>query len=115
MNRGVSCMSLQTMESMVRWLDNHVLENPTLERMSSHVGYSPYYCSTKFREYTGVTYKRYLAKCRLGVAASLLLRTGDKVIEIALKCGYSSAESLARAFMEVYQCTPTQYRKAHIG
>ncbi|TCL62555.1 AraC family transcriptional regulator [Hydrogenispora ethanolica] len=108
-------MSLQTLESMVQWLDNHALENPTLERMSSHVGYSPYYCSTKFREYTGVTYKRYLAKCRLHAAANLLLRTDDKIIEIALQCGYSSAESLSRAFMEVYQCTPTQYRKAQIG
>jgi AraC-like DNA-binding protein len=115
MNKGVSYMSVQTMESMVKWLDNNVMENPTLEGMSSYVGYSPYYCSTKFREYTGITYKLYLAKCRLNAAANLLIMTDYKIIEIAFKCGYSSSESLSRAFLKVHQCTPTRYRKAYIG
>jgi len=48
-------MSVQTMESMVKWVDNNVMENPTLESMSSHAGYSQYYCSSKFREHVGIT------------------------------------------------------------
>lgn len=81
MNKEVSYLSVQTMESMVKWLDNNVLENPTLEGMSSHVGYPPYYCSTKFREYTGITYKQYLAKCRLNAATNLLIMTDYKPLQ----------------------------------
>lgn len=106
-------MSIQTLESMVKWVDNNILENPTLENMSSHVGYSLYYCSTKFREYTGVTYKQYLANSKLNAAAELLLTTNEKIIDIALKCGYLSPESFSRAFIGKYKYTPTQYRKIH--
>lgn len=106
-------MSVQTIKSMVAWVDRHVLENPTLENMSAYVGYSPYYCSSKFREYTGVTYKQYLAKCRLKAAMGMLISSDHKITEIALKCGYSSSESLARSFMDACRCTPTEYRRQH--
>jgi len=113
--KGVRQMSVKTMESMVKWVDNNVLENPTLESMSSHVGYSPYYCSSKFREHVGITYKQYLAKSRLEAAIHFLVSSDDKIIEIAFKCGYSSSESLSRAFIKAYKCSPTQYRKRHHG
>ncbi len=113
MNVGVRQMSIQTMESMVKWVDNHVKENPTLENMSSHVGYSSYYCSTKFHEYTGITYKQYVARRKLNTAAELLLISKARIVDIALECGYLSPEAFSRAFVVAYKCTPTQYRKTH--
>ena len=104
-------MSVQTIETMVRWVDDHVLENPTLENMSAHVGYSPYYCSSKFREHTGTTYKQYLAGCRLRTAGHLLISTDDRITDIAHQCGLSSSEALSRAFVNAYDSTPSQYRK----
>jgi len=106
-------MSVQTMEIMVKWVDKHVMENPTLKNMSEFVGYSPYYCSAKFHEYTGLTYKKYLAKCKINAAAKLLSTSAKRIIDIAFLCGYSSQESFARAFFEVYNCSPTQYRKGN--
>lgn len=111
--KGVRQMSVQTMESMIKWVDNNIMDNPTLEKMSSHVGYSSYYCSSKFREYVGITYKQYVAKGRLIAAQHLLVTSDDRIIDIAFRCGYSSSESLSRAFIKVHKCTPTQYRKRH--
>jgi AraC family multidrug resistance transcriptional activator len=45
-------MSVQTIEAMAKWVENNITESPSLQDMSSYVGYSPYYCSTKFREHT---------------------------------------------------------------
>ena len=104
-------MSVQTMESMVRWVDDNIFEEPSLEKMSAHVGYSPYYCSSKFREYTGITYKRYLAKCKLVVAEQLLIISNESITAIAHRCGFSSLESFSRAFINANNCTPSQYRK----
>ena len=106
-------MSVQTMESMVKWVDDNVLEDPSLENMSAFVGYSPFYCSSKFREHVGITYKQYLAKRRLDIAGRLLITSNDKITDIAHKCGFSSSESLSRAFLSVYSCTPSQYRKQY--
>lgn len=104
-------MSVKTLENMVEWIDDNITENPTLEDMSSYVGYSPYYCSSKFHEHVGMTFKKYLANRRLSLAA-VEVRDGDnKLIDIALKYGFLSPEAFSRAFSNMFGCTPMQYRK----
>lgn len=106
-------MSIQTMESMVQWVDDNVLAAPTLENMSAYVGYSPYYCSTKFREHIGITYKQYLAKRKLSIAMHYIVTTDHRITDIAHTCGFSSSESLSRSFMRAYHVTPSEYRKMY--
>ncbi len=103
-------MSIKTKETMVHWVINNISNEPTLNNMARYVGYSPFYCSTKFREYTGMTYKKYLSKCRLEAAINDLIYTNDKIIDIAFRYGYSSSESLTRAFIITYKCSPREYR-----
>ncbi len=105
-------MSVQTMEAMAKWVENNIAESPSLQEMSSYVGYSPYYCSTKFREYMGMTYKQFLARCKLKAAAHDLCITNDRITDIAFRYGYSSSEAFARAFSQAFQCSPRQFRKA---
>ncbi len=105
-------MSVQTIEIMAKWVENHLTEGPTLKDMSSYVGYSPFYCSAKFREHMGMTYKQFLAQCRLAAATNDLRNTDDKITDIAFRYGYSSSESLTRAFAAIFKCSPRQYRKA---
>lgn len=103
-------MSVQTIESMAKWVENNITESPTLKKMSLHVGYSPFYCSAKFHEHMGMTYKQFLAECRVRAAADDLRETDDKITDIAYRYGYSSSESLTRAFVTVFKCSPRQYR-----
>ncbi len=104
-------MSVQTIEAMAKWVENNIKENPSLRDMSSYVGYSPFYCSAKFREHMGMTYKQFLAGCRLRAAAYDLCRTDDRITDIAFRYGYSSSEAFTRAFSQAFQCSPRQYRK----
>ena len=103
-------MSVQTIEAMAKWVEKNVAESPTLKEMSSYVGYSPFYCSAKFRAHMGVTYKQFLSRCRLRAAANDLANTSDKITEIAFRYGYSSSESLTRAFALLFHCSPREYR-----
>lgn len=103
-------MSIQTKEAMVQWVEQNIADQPTLPEMAFYVGYSPYYCSVKFREHTGMTYKLFLSKCRLRAAAADLAGTNDRITDIALRYGYTTPESLTRAFTAQYQYSPRQYR-----
>lgn len=76
-------MSVQTIESMAKWVENNITENPSLQNMSSYVGYSPFYCSAKFHEHMSMTYKQFIAQCRLRAATYDLYTTNDKIIDIA--------------------------------
>lgn len=104
-------MSAKTLEKMIDWVEDNIKENPTLREMSSYVGYSSFYCSIKFHEYVGITFKQYIAKRRLSLAAAEIKNTNRKFLDIAMDYGFSSQEAFTRAFVNVYGCTPYKYRK----
>lgn len=59
----------ESVQKMIDWTEAHLTENPSLLEMSNQIGYSPYYCSSRFREISGMTFKSYVAGRRLARAA----------------------------------------------
>lgn len=108
-------MSVTTIERMVEWVEGNIKENPTLGGMSEHVGYSSFYCSIKFHEHVGITFKQYIAKRRLSLAEAEVKNTHRRFLDIAMDYGFSSQEAFTRAFAKAYGCTPYQYRKQMSG
>ncbi len=104
-------MSVNAIETMVEWIENNIMNHVTLSEMSHVVGYSPYYCSVKFHEVVGITFKQYVAKRRMSLAAEDVIKTDKKFLDIALTYGFSSQEAFTRAFSSEYGCTPYQFRK----
>lgn len=101
----------ETVQKMIDWIEAHLTENPSLLEISQQVGYSPYYCSSRFHEVVGITFKSYIAGRRLAMAALEIRDTDTRILDIAVKYGYSSQEALTRAFMNAFGCTPAAYRK----
>lgn len=104
-------MSKKTIAEMVEWVEMNISDNPTLHEMSSHVGYSPYYCSSKFHEVVGLTFKRYVVKRKLSIAAFELGQSNRRIIDIAVAYGFSSHEAFTRSFVKEYGMTPLDYRR----
>ena len=101
-------------QKMLDWLEAHLTDNPTLLEMSRQIGYSPCYCSSRFHSIVGMTVKNYISSRRLTRAALEIRDTKDRILDIALRNGYSSQEALTRAFTEAYGCTPAAYRRKPI-
>ena len=96
---------------MIDWVEANLQEDPTLEKMSDYVGYSSFYCSAKFHEILGVSFKEYVLRRRLTQAAFDLRETDHKIIDIAIKYGFSSNEAFSRAFNKIYGYSPSRFRK----
>lgn len=101
----------ESVQKMILWIEENLTENPTLDSMSRQVGYSPCYCSVKFHEIVGMTLRSYVCGRRLARAALELRDTDTRIIDIAVKYGFSSQEALTRAFSAAYGPTPAAYRK----
>ncbi|WP_399553641.1 helix-turn-helix domain-containing protein [uncultured Vagococcus sp.] len=71
------------------------------------MGGSPYYCSFKFHQITGVSIKRYRL---LYITSERLAETDQRIIEIAFHAGYTSQSALSRGFKEVLGVTPWAFR-----
>lgn len=101
----------ETVQKMLDWIEKNIGENPMLQRMSEQVGYSTYYCSVQFHKICGMTLRSYISGRRLTLAALALRDTKERIIDIALSCGFSSQEALTRAFVAAFGCTPAAYRR----
>ena len=99
-----------SIQQMIDWIEQNIENNPTLLQMSAQVGYSPYYCSFLFHKVCGMTLRSYLVGRRLYYVALALRDTDFRIIDIAVRYGFSSQEALTRAFVKVYGCTPYSYR-----
>lgn len=104
-------MSVKTIESMLNWIEENIKNEPSLEDMAAYVGYSMFYCSSKFHECIGMTFKEYIAKRKLSLAAIEMKSTNHRLIDIAVAYGFSSHEAFTRAFVKNYGITPCRYRK----
>lgn len=105
------CEWKEAVQRMIDWLEENLTEQPTLLELSRQVGYSPYYCSTQFHRIVGRTLKNYIAGRRLARAALEIRDTRERILDVAIKYGYSSQEALTRAFTEAFGCTPAAYRR----
>lgn len=56
---------IYAVQKLINWVDDHVIENPSLSEISDQVGYSPWYCSEQFHRIVGMTIKEYMAKVKL--------------------------------------------------
>lgn len=102
----------ESIQQMIDWIEENLTEDDiSLLKMSEQIGYSPYYCSTKFHEIVGVTLRTYVAGRRLARATLEIRDTDKRLLDIAVKYGYSSQEALTRAFVNSYGCTPAVYRR----
>lgn len=99
-------------QKMIDWVEIHLEEETLLLAMARQVGYSPSYCSSQFHAVAGVTLKTYVAERRLSRAAQDIRDTQERIIDIAMKYGFSSQQALTRAFVLAYRCTPAAYRKS---
>ena len=82
-----------------------------LKTLAEKMGYSEYHMSRRFSEISGMRFRDYLRKRRLAFALKDLRDGRDRILEIAVRYGFSTHEAFSRAFKAVYGVTPAQYRK----
>ena len=96
---------------MIDWIEENIGSDNILLTLSEEVNYSPWYVSTLFHDVTGTTIRSYTAARRLTRAAEEIRDTEGKILDIAVRYGYSSQEAMSRVFKETFGCTPAAYRK----
>lgn len=101
----------EMVQLMVDWVENNISENTSLLQMSEQLGYSPYYCSRQFNQLTGITLRDYIWTRRISRAALELRDTDQRVLDVAVKYGFSSQEAFTRAFNKAFQLTPQLIKK----
>jgi transcriptional regulator GlxA family with amidase domain len=93
------------------WLPDHLDEDLTVAQLARRVAMSPRHFAREFATEVGTTPARYVEELRVEAARRLLESTRRGVEDVALACGFGSAETMRRAFLRLVHVSPADYRR----
>lgn len=95
------------LHSALSYIEDHLTEEILPEDVAQKAYVSAYHFQRIFHALCGVTLGEYIRCRRLTLAAQELTRGETKVIDVALKYGYDSPDSFARAFQKFHGVLPS--------
>jgi len=94
---------------ILHYIDEHIREPLSVGGIAQAAGYSPYHFSRMFSLATGLPVMEYVRKRKLEYAA-VDIGSGERLLDIAVRYGFESHESLTRAFKREYGMPPRAFR-----
>ena len=102
----------RTVELFLMELENHLIENWTIESFANHCNLGTTQITKYCKEITNQSPMQYLSSLRLKAAAKVLKSEPEKsVSEIAYETGFTSPQYFATVFKQFYNKTPLQFRE----
>ena len=98
------------MQKAIDYIEANLTEEIDYEKVAAESFTSSYHFQRVFSILCGYTVGEYIRLRRLSLAGAELATGKEKVIDIALKYGYDSPDSFARAFQKFHCITPSKAR-----
>lgn len=104
---------VEKFNKICEYISIHCSEDLDLDTIASMSGFSKFYFSRLFKQFTNITFYKYVNQKRIEKAAKLLTEPKNSITDIAINCGFSSISSFIRMFKIIKGCTPTEFRNMY--
>lgn len=104
---------LYPINQALNYIEEHLDQEIDYQEIARVALTSEQYFKRLFSSLSGMTLSEYIRKRRLTQAAFELKQSDEKVVNIALKYGYTSPDAFSRAFQQLHGVTPTEARVLH--
>jgi len=101
---------LTQLNAAVKYIEDNICDDLELAKVSKVTNYSPYHFGRIFYYIADMPISEYIRRRKLSLAAMELQNNKIKIIDLAVKYGYDSADSFTRAFVKHHGATPTEAR-----
>lgn len=95
------------------YIGAHCTENLSLDYVAGLAGFSKFHFTRLFKQFTNVSFYKYLNQKRIVTAEKLLANPEYTITDVALNSGFSSLSSFIRMFKIIKNCTPTEFRRMY--
>ena len=102
--------SLNSMNNAMAYIEEHLTGDINYSEVSKIAFCSEYHFKRMFSFLSGISLSEYIRRRRLTLAAFDLKDSDLRIIDIAVKYGYSSADSFSRAFHSMHGIFPSKAR-----
>ncbi|WP_078380069.1 AraC family transcriptional regulator [Sutcliffiella halmapala] len=101
---------LKNMNMALKYIEENLVDEIDFKEVARTSLCSEYHFKRMFSFLAGVSLSEYIRRRRLTLAALELTDSNLKIIDIAMKYGYSSPDSFTRAFQQLHGITPSEAR-----
>lgn len=102
---------IDRLNASLNYIEEHLTEEIRIEDLARIAFCSSYHYQRMFTYIAGLPLSEYLRRRRMSIAAVELQQSEIKVIDLALKYGYTSPTAFNRAFQSVHGLAPSAVRK----
>ena len=102
--------SMEKLNNVLRYVQEHISEDITVEMLASFVHFHPNYFTKVFKKYMGISPIQYINKIRFEMAKYLLKTSDLQVNEIASKTGFCDIYYFSKAFKHYSGYSPSDFR-----
>ncbi|MCT2534837.1 AraC family transcriptional regulator [Aquibacillus koreensis] len=102
--------SLSSMNHALAYIEEHLKEEIESSELSKIACCSEYHFKRMFSFLSGISLSEYIRRRRLTLAALELKDSDLRIIDVAVKYGYGSADSFSRAFHSMHGILPSEAR-----
>ena len=88
-------------------------ESVTIAEIAAIVGVHSTHLARTFRRFFNCSPAEYLRKCRIELAANLLLNSEKTIVDIALTTGFTDQSQFTQSFKKSTGITPAKFRQMH--
>jgi AraC family transcriptional regulator len=106
--------SLSKMNQALEYVEEHLTKDIDYRKIANIACCSEYHFKRMFSFLSGIGLSEYIRRRRLTLAALDLKDTNLRVIDVAVKYGYDSADSFSRAFQSIHGILPSEARNENI-
>ena len=103
---------MESFQESIHFIERNLTEDLDIRDIAGKAALSPFYYQRIFAALCGMTVGEYIRARRMTLAAQELSGSDMKVIDIAVKYGYDSPDSFAKAFLRFHGITPSQARES---
>ncbi len=98
------------MQNVINEIEKN-LEYVSIEDLIHVSGYSYYHFHRIFKAYTGESLKKYIKRLQLEKALQKMQSDKDNITKLAIEAGFNMPSSFNKAFKEMFDINPTQYKQ----
>ena len=104
---------LERLTRMVNVIGANYSGKVQLQEIAEQECVSVYHLSRFFKQRMGISFLEYLFDYRIYQASKRIINSNDKIVDIALECGFNDPKLFYKKFKLKYNQTPTEFRKQY--
>ncbi|QQK74891.1 AraC family transcriptional regulator [Salicibibacter cibarius] len=105
---------LENMNAAVSYIEDNLNEEINYKEVAKIACFSEHHFKRMFSFIAGISLAEYVRRRRLTLAAFDLKESEIRVIDVAIKYGYSSPDSFSRAFQALHEVTPSSAKNSDV-